>query len=87
MGRGFFRPSGTGLARGAKPSDESPGYSRSSLRDWPPRAAPVTKNEVRPFKSAGKPDALQTLSRPPERLAHAERLECGEALLPLSVRQ
>ena len=52
----------------------------SSLRDWPPCAAPVTKNVMCPFKSAGKPDALQTQSRPPERLAHAERLECGEAL-------
>ena len=29
-------------------------------------------------KSAGKPDALQTLARYPERLACAQRLECGE---------
>ena len=29
-------------------------------------------------KSAGKPGALQTLPRYPERLTHAQRLECGE---------
>ena len=43
------------------------------------------KNAMRPGKSAGKPDALQPRSRPPERLACAPRLECGEALLPLLV--
>ena len=84
-GPGSFVPPGLGLIWGAKPSDESLGYGRSSRRDWPTRAAAVQrKNCARSKAPASRAHSKRGRARrnaPPTR-----RVWSAASLLPLSVR-